>query len=231
MSIFESDYAMLRFTLPLCCALFTTSALAAPLSSLIAGGTLISDDMTASNFSFSDALASVGAPAVNVDAADIDVSLATSGDTVLLTLEFSTALYLTAPDELELLGGFDLSSSERSFTSFEIAMNGTQLTGDAAMEFAVSSPVLTTTQLSDGVSVLSNGGALGGSSTSFAWDLQGSVFGDNASVGLSSLTFGYVMDDALPEPSNVPLPAGLPLLLTALCAAGLIKSRSASRTS
>lgn len=221
---------MFRYLLPVCGALFATSANAVPLSNLVAGATLSADDITLSAFTFVDDLAGLAGDAniINIGADQADVTLTNSGTTSTVQIDFDGALRLENFDEISIFGAFAIASSARDFTGVTISiLSNTNTAGTSSFEFAISNPLLRTTTMSESVNNPTADGPLTGNFQDIAWDIQGSAATDGVTRSIGVVQFAFEMDAELPPAPQVPLPAGLPLLLSGLCAVGWMKSRKA----
>lgn len=87
-------------------ALAATTASAATLTSLVAGGTLSAGGIIFDSFSYTDIGAGFGAPFVTISSSDIFLTASSVGNTVTLSFDFSPSISLTTFQAYELAGFF-----------------------------------------------------------------------------------------------------------------------------
>ncbi len=204
-------------------------ASSAPLSDLIAGGSLTQGDVTFSNFLFSD----FGIP--GVDPGTIEVTTSAAYPTVSLAFAFNPVAEAFFSDFVEFFLDFDATvdaNSQRQFNGVTISLDSASAGGDGIVLFqgdTLVEPILLEAEISSLVNSPTDSASLTPVSALAALTtVQLEAFGDGDSASLSQMSVTFELTEAA-----VPLPAGLPLVLTgvgALLLAARRRSGSARPT-
>ncbi|MDD9716426.1 hypothetical protein PVW48_06700 [Dinoroseobacter sp. PD6] len=223
-----------------------TVASAVTLDQLVAGSTLTQGDVTFSGFAFQDFFETSPFSPVSgdrvVDASEVDISTSATASTVSLTATIDPAISIAGADAASGFGhlyefflDFTVSVSASSARTLEsVTLGGGDL---FATNEGVSEVIFDIVGIGGGVDleIFEAPGFTAASATSdtetlssqTSLDFLGQIEGDTRdgdTAGISTFTITFDLGGMAPPPPHViPVPAGLPLLLTGLVGLGLAR--------
>lgn len=214
----------------------TVQAASSTLDALVGGGSLIEQDMKFDGFTFTN----FGSLAVA--ASEITVSTSSTANSV--TLDFATSLGVDANSFLEIGGAFNsmvVAPSTRTVVGTTLELLGYSLSPDSPatdpfafvevqQDDAANNVINEVSANTNGGLTLSDGEVLA-SLTNFTtpWNAAAEAEGGATTATLSRWSITFAMDGTIVPPGTIPLPAGLPLMISAFAGLGLVGFRRRRR--
>jgi hypothetical protein len=233
-------------------SLGATAVQATPLSSLLAGGTLVQGDVTFANFFFDDRFGDDGNPILSersntpfagdrsVAASEVDITTSSTASSVTLTATIDPGISISGafgdfPYIFDFFLDFNVSvsaASSRKITAVTLGSGDLFATGAGVSEVIYD---ILGFQAGNDLEIFEAPGLAPSSKTSDTQSLasmsflafQGQIEGDTRAgdtAGLSTFSLTFDLADAAPPPDGVvPVPPALPLALTAFAGFALLR--------